>query len=179
MSTKAPAYDVQHHPVTSHEEWLEARKALLAKEKQFTRLRDELSQDRRRLPWERVDKEYVFEGPDGSRALADLFGDCHQLVDFNLIPAHLRARDISFIAISRAPINQLEAYRKRMAWSFPWFSSFGNDFNYDYHVSFTPEELKNSRAFHNYRFGDMEGLTDDQGVSVFYKTALIGTQQGR
>jgi predicted dithiol-disulfide oxidoreductase (DUF899 family) len=184
------AYDVQHHPVVSHEAWLEARKEHLTKEKEFTRLRDELSRDRRNLPWERVDKEYVFEGLAGRRTLADLFGDRRQLVvyhfmyapewdagctscsfwadNFNLIPLHLRARDISFAAISRAPIGQLEAYKKRMGWTFPWFSSSSSDFNYDYLVSFTPEEMKNHRAFYNYTFVDPND-TDLPGISVFYK----------
>jgi predicted dithiol-disulfide oxidoreductase (DUF899 family) len=192
MSATSPAYDVQHHDVVSHEAWTEARKALLAKEKEFTRLRDQISQARRDLPWERVDKSYVFDGPGGKQTLAELFGSSSQLIvyhfmfdpswdegckscsfwadTFNGIPVHLRARDIAFVAISRAPLEKLEAYRKRMGWSFPWFSSFGTDFNRDLGVTFTEDEIENGRAAYNYTvqaFPDCEA----PGASVFYKDA--------
>ncbi len=138
---------MQNHKVASHDEWLAARKQLLAKEKEFTRLRDQLSQERRELPWERVDKNYVFDGPGGKETLAQLFDGRSQLVvyhfmfdpdwdagcphcsfwadNFNGIPVHLSHRDVTMVAISRAPIAKLEAYHKRMGWSFKWLSSFG------------------------------------------------------
>jgi predicted dithiol-disulfide oxidoreductase (DUF899 family) len=180
-----------NHPVVSHDDWVEARRAFMKKEKELTRLRDELAAERRDLPWERVEKDYIFEGPDGSRALAQLFGDSKQLVvyhfmyapeweagckscsfwadNFNLIAPHLRARDISFMAISRAPVDKLEAYKKRMGWSFPWFSNAGNDFNYDYHVSFTPDEIAAVRAEYNFSEIDLDDDTDLPGISVFVK----------
>jgi predicted dithiol-disulfide oxidoreductase (DUF899 family) len=139
------------HEVVSREEWIRARKELLAKEKEFTKLRDELSQRRRDLPWEAVAKEYVFEGPAGKETLADLFNGSSQLIvyhfmfnpaweagcphcsfwadNFDHLPIHLKQRDISFVAIGRAPYAKLEAYRRRMGWSFKWLSSFGSDFN--------------------------------------------------
>jgi len=151
------------HKVVSHDEWIEARKRLLAKEKEFTRARDVLSQQRRDLPWERVEKTYVFEGAGGQETLADLFAGKSQLIvyhfmfdpawdagckscsfwadNFDGIDVHLAHRDVSFIAISRAPYGKLAAYKRRMGWRFKWMSSFENDFNYDYHVSFTAEEV--------------------------------------
>jgi predicted dithiol-disulfide oxidoreductase (DUF899 family) len=187
---KPATYDVQDHAVVSHDGWIEARRTLLAKEKEFTRLRDQLSQERRDLPWERVDKQYTFEGPAGRLSLADVFSGSHQLVvyhfmfdpswdagckscsfwadNFNGIPAHLRARDVSFAAISRAPLPQIEAYRKRMGWSFLWLSSFANDFNRDFNVTFTQEELDQDRGYYNYTIQsppDSEGA----GLSVFYR----------
>ena len=192
MSATSPAYDVQNHDVVSHEAWTEARKALLAKEKEFTRLRDQISQARRDLPWERVDKSYAFDGPGRKQTLVELFGPSSQLIvyhfmfdpswdegckscsfwadSFNGIPPHLRARDIAFVAISRAPLEKLEAYRKRMGWSFPWLSSFGTDFNRDLGVTFTEDEIESGRAPYNYTlqaFPDCEA----PGVSVFYKDA--------
>src|SRR3984893_2923192 len=150
---------IKDHPVVSHEEWLSARTAFLAKEKEFTRLRDELSRQRRALPWEKVDKQYVFDGPSGKETLAELFETRSQLIvyhfmfppewdegclhcsfwadNFNGIDVHLSHRDVSFVAISRAPYAKLVAYKQRMGWSFEWFSSFGTDFNFDYGASFT------------------------------------------
>ena len=152
------------HEVVQHEEWVEARKALLAKEKEFTRLRDELSRQRRELPWERVDKAYVFDGPDGAQTLADLFDGRSQLVVYHFMfgpdddagckscsfwadnfdpnVIHLEARDVSFVAISRAPLEKLLAYRERMGWGFKWVSSGETDFNYDYGVSFAPDDSR-------------------------------------
>src|SRR5438445_13749705 len=137
----------------SHEQWLAARKELLAKEKEFTRERDELSRQRRELPWERVDKEYVFEGPGGRRTLPDLFDGRRQLVVYHFMfdpewdegckscsfwadnfdpnVVHLKARDVALVAVSRAPLAKLEAYRKRMGWSFKWVSSGASEFNFD------------------------------------------------
>lgn len=187
---KTPTFNVQTHEVVSNDRWIEARKALLRKEKEFTRLRDQLSQDRRDLPWKRVDKNYVFEGPAGKRSLSDLFGDSHQLIiyhfmfdpswdegckscsywadNFNGIPVHLKARDVSFAAISRAPLAKIEAYRKRMGWDFLWVSSFENDFNRDFNVTFTEEELAKDQCYYNYA---MQSFPDAEapGVSVFYK----------
>jgi predicted dithiol-disulfide oxidoreductase (DUF899 family) len=178
--------------VVSPNEWLEARKQFLAKEKEFTRLRDELSRQRRELPWERVGKSYVFTGPAGEVKLADLFGDRNQLViyhfmlgpdwgegcpscsfladHFNSFLVHLNARDVSFAAVSRAPLPQIEAFKQRMGWTFPWVSSFNNDFNYDYHVSFTKDEMAEGKVYYNYvrqTFGSEEA----PGLSVFYKDA--------
>ena len=151
------------HQVVSHTGWVNARKALLAKEKAFTRLRDELTRERAALPWELVDRSYVFEGASGPRALGDLFEGRSQLIayhfmfhpewpvgcphcsrvadSFNGIIAHLNHRDSTMVAISRAPYPKLAAYHVRMGWTFPWLSSFGNDFNRDYGVSFTPDEI--------------------------------------
>lgn len=187
-----PTYDVRTHPVVSSEEWVRARIALLAKEKEFTQLRDQLAQARRDLPWERVEKNYVFDGPNGKQSLADTFAACSQLVvyhfmfdpewdagckscsfwadNFNGIPAHLRARDVAFTAISRAPLQKIEAYRQRMGWTFPWLSSFGNDFNRDYHVSFTPDEVEKDRGYWNYRVQEIPD-SEGPGVSVFYRDA--------
>lgn len=176
------------HRTVSRDEWLAARKALLAKEKEFTRARDRLSQERRGLPWVKVDQSYVFDGPGGKETLADLFADKSQLLvyhfmygpdwkegcpscsfwadNYNGIVVHLQHRDVSFAAISRAPLEKLQAYKKRMGWSFKWVSSYGNDFNRDYQVSFTPEEQKT--AVHNYQPGGF-GSSEAPGVSVFAK----------
>src|ERR1700719_176552 len=153
----------ENHKVVSSDEWIEARKQLLIKEKEFTRLRAELSQQRRDLPWEAVNKEYVFEGPNGKQTLPELFDGRSQLIvyhfmfdpswdagcahcsfwadNFNGIVVHLKHRDVTMIAVSRAPHSKLAAYEQRMGWNFKWVSSHDTDFNFDYHVSFTPEEL--------------------------------------
>jgi len=179
-----------NHKIVSREEWIQARKRLLLKEKEFTRLRDQLNQERRDLPWEAVSKQYVFEGANGKETLPELFDGKSQLIvyhfmfnpaweagcphcsfwadNFDHIPIHLEHRDISFVAISRAPHAKLEAYARRMGWSFKWVSSFGSDFNYDYFVSFTPDEVRNGIAYFNYErlkpFGE-----DVVGISVFAK----------
>ena len=179
-----------NHKVVSHSEWLNARKEFLAKEKEFTKMRDELSRKRRELPWEKVEKSYTFEGPKGKEALADLFGKNSQLLvyhfmfapdwnegcpscsfwadNFNPNIVHLNQRNVSFVAISRAPITKIEAFRKRMGWNFKWLSSGANDFNYDYYVSFTPEEAKDGTPFYNYKKEKMPHQ-DREGASVFYK----------
>lgn len=176
--------------VVSHEGWLKARLDLLAAEKEFTRQRDALTRRRREMPWERVEKDYRFEGPNGTRSLADLFEGRSQLVvyhfmfapdwdegskscsfwadTFDGIPIHLAHRDVAFTAISRAPFAKLDAYRRRMGWSFPWVSSHGNDFNYDYHVSFTPAEVAADSTYYNYEFQADTG-SDQPGISVFAK----------
>jgi predicted dithiol-disulfide oxidoreductase (DUF899 family) len=178
------------HQVVSHEEWTEARKALLAREKEFTRLRDELSRARRDLPRERVEKDYVFEGPNGRETLADLFDDRSQLVvyhfmfgpdwekpcescsfwadNFNGIIPHLNQRDVTFVAISRAPLEKLQARAKRMGWTFKWVSSLGNDFNFDYGVSFTPEQVASGEIPYNYGKHKAHG-SEMPGISVFFK----------
>ena len=182
----------KQHPVATHKAWLKARTALLAKEKAFTRLRDKLNQQRRELPWERVEKKYVFDGPAGKESLADLFENRSQLVvyhfmfnpaseegckhcsfwadNFNPIVVHLSHRDVTFVAISRAPLAKIEAFKKRMGWSFQWLSSAKSDFNYDYQASFTPETIQSGIAFYNYAKQEMK-MSDREGVSVFHKDA--------
>jgi predicted dithiol-disulfide oxidoreductase (DUF899 family) len=180
----------ENHKVVSRDEWIEARKQFLIKEKEFTRLRDQLSQQRRDLPWEAVSKEYVFEGPNGKQTLPELFDGRSQLVvyhfmfdpswdagcphcsfwadNFNGIVVHLKHRDVTMIAVSRAPHSKLAAYEKRMGWNFKWVSSHDTDFNFDYHVSFTPEELARKEAFHNFTTQTPPG-SETVGISVFYK----------
>ncbi len=180
----------EHHSVVPHDAWIEARQQLLAKEKAFNRLRDELSAERRALPWERVDKAYVFDGPGGRQSLADLFDGRSQLVvyhfmlgpdwkegckscsfwadNFNGIDVHLAHRDVTFLAVSSAPLPRIEAFRQRMGWNFKWVSSAGSDFNHDYHVSFSPEELEKGDIYYNYTWRK-SSLTELPGFSVFYK----------
>ena len=181
---------MQQHPVVSREEWIEARTRFLAKEKEFTRLRDELSEERRVLPWVRVDKKYAFEGPAGRETLADLFGGRHQLIvyhfmfdpsweagckscsfwadNYNGIIAHLNQRDVTHVAVSRAPLAKLEAFRQRMGWTFKWVSSHESDFNFDYQVSFRPEDLAKGEVVYNYA-KRKSSMTELPGLSVFYK----------
>lgn len=152
------------HPVVSRQDWLAARKALLEREKAFTRARDALSAERRALPWVRIDKDYAFAGPAGRLSLGDLFGGRSQLAvyhfmlgpdwnegckscsfwadNFNGIDVHLAQRDLALVAVSRAPLAKIDAFKRRMGWTFRWVSSFGSDFNRDFGVSFTPEELR-------------------------------------
>lgn len=182
--------DTRHHRVVSHERWIDARKQHLVKEKEFTRLRDRLSRERRALPWERVEKEYVFEGPDGKETLSHLFDGRSQLIvyhfmfpadwdagcphcsrwadSFNGIIVHLNHRDVTMVAISRAPYTKLADYQKRMGWTFRWLSSSGTDFNRDFMVSFTPQELAKKKAFYNYKTQD-PGVSEREGASVFFK----------
>jgi len=192
METKTIAHDssIKDHPVVSREKWLSARTSLLAKEKEFTRLRDQLSQQRRDLPWEAVDKKYVFEGPNGKQSLSELFDGRSQLIvyhfmfhpswdagcphcsfwadNFNPIIVHLNHRDVTMIAVSHAPYSKLAAYEKRMGWNFKWVSASETDFNFDYHVSFTPEEVVKKQAFYNFTVQDPHGL-EHAGVSIFCK----------
>lgn len=193
--------DIMQHQVASHEAWLAARKQLLAEEKEFTRLRDRLSQQRRDLPWEAVDKEYVFEGPHGRQTLAELFDGRSQLVvyhamfdpataspsttwtedaacpycsfwadNFNGITMHLNHRDVTLVAVSRAPYAKIATYRQRMGWFFPWVSSGNSDFNFDYRVSFTAQELAERKADYNYATEE-PNRPEYPGVSVFFKDA--------
>jgi predicted dithiol-disulfide oxidoreductase (DUF899 family) len=180
------------HNVVSHQAWLDARKNLLAAEKAFTRERDRISQQRRDLPWEQVTTEYVFDGPRGPRSLSDLFDGRSQLVvyhfmfapnwdegcqscsfwadNFNPIGVHLNHRDVTMVAISRAPYEKLAAYEGRMGWSFPWFSSNRNTFNYDYFVSYRDQDLAKGRVVYNYADVDFDpDDTDMPGISVFYR----------
>src|SRR6266498_4200740 len=181
---------IQNPRVVSHEQWVTERVAFMAKEKEFTRLRDELSRQRRELPWEKVTKSYVFDGPRGKETLAELFEHRSQLVvyhfmfnpassegcpscsfwadNFNGIDIHLAHRNITFLAISRAPLPKLEAYKKRMGWSFKWVSAGESDFNYDFQVSFDAETAKSGAAYYNYGTGRKVN-EDMPGVSVFYK----------
>jgi predicted dithiol-disulfide oxidoreductase (DUF899 family) len=176
--------------IASQAEWLAARKELLKKEKEFSKLRDELSRQRRELPWEKVEKAYVFDGPRGKETLADLFGGRSQLIvyHFMLGPAwvegcpscsfisdhidgsvvHLAARDVRLAVVSRAPLAQIEGFKKRMGWRFHWVSSNGSDFNYDYHVSMTKEETEKGEVYYNY---SMQKFPSEErpGTSVFYK----------
>jgi predicted dithiol-disulfide oxidoreductase (DUF899 family) len=176
--------------IVSREEWLEARKALQVKEKELTRLRDQLAAERRALPWVKVEKAYVFDGPQGQVTLADLFDGRSQLFvkHFMMGPSqvgqcvgcslevdhigpllvHLQNHDVSYAVVARAPIEEIEAVRERMGWRFTWVSSYHSDFNQDFHVSFTPEEIAAGRAFYNYEYVN-PGLEDRSGDSVFYK----------
>lgn len=178
------------HPVVSREAWLGARTALLAKEKEFSRLRDELSRQRRALPWVKVEKQYVFEGPAGKETLSDLFQGRSQLVIYHFMfhpdsnegckhcsfwadsfdgnDVHLAHRDVSFLVVSRAPLAKLQAFQRRMGWSFKWVSSFATDFNHDYHVSFTPDQVA-GEAVYNYVKGKV--MPEREGLSVFCKDA--------
>jgi predicted dithiol-disulfide oxidoreductase (DUF899 family) len=176
--------------IVSQAEWLGARKQLLTREKAFTRSRDALSRERRELPWVKVEKNYVFEDADGKATLADLFDGRSQLVvyHFMLGPGweegckscsyladhfdganwHLPHRDVTLTVVSRAPLKEIEAYKKRMGWRFKWVSSNNSDFNFDYHVSFTLEDEKTNEVNYNYEVG--EYLNDEMpGLSVFYK----------
>ena len=181
---------MQNQKIVSRQEWLDARRKFLQEEKDFTRLRDQLSQRRRELPWVRVDKEYVFDGPDGRQSLSELFEGRSQLIvyhfmygpdwqegcpscsyladNFNGIDIHLKHRDTSLIAVSRAPLDILQAYRRRMGWTFKWLSSFDRDFNYDYHVSFTAEEIEKGEMFYNFNLGQFPA-DEAPGISVFYQ----------
>jgi len=179
------------HRVVSPGEWLQARERLLAKEKELTRLRDELSQARRDLPWTRVAKPYVFDGPDGKASLAGLFDGRSQLVVYHFMfgpdwqagckscsfwadnfernVIHLQARDVTLVAISRAPVEKIEAFRKRLGWTFNWVSSGDSDFNYDFRVSFRPEELATGEVAYNYGRLKTTTMTDLTGISVFFR----------
>jgi len=176
--------------IATRDEWLVARKAHLAKEKELTRLRDQLSAERRELPWVRIDKPYVFEGPSGREILSDLFDGRSQLIiqHFMFGPGwkegcvgcsfsvdhiegalvHLEHHDVSYVAASRAPLPEIEAFKKRMGWRLKWVSSYGSDFNYDFHVSFKPDEIEKGEGYYNYEMRKI-GIEELSGRSVFYK----------
>jgi len=181
---------LEHHKVVSRNEWLKARKTLLKKEKEFTILRDQLSQERRNLPWIAVDKEYIFEGPKGKETLSELFDGRSQLIvyhfmfhpswdagcsscsfwadNFSEIIVHLNEMDVTMIAVSRAPYNKLAAYEKRLGWNFKWVSSYNTDFNFDYNISFRPEDIAKNEGMYNFTIQDPHS-PEREGVSVFYK----------
>jgi predicted dithiol-disulfide oxidoreductase (DUF899 family) len=178
------------HPIVSRQQWVTARRHLLAKEKEFLRLRDHLSSERRQLPWERVAKQYIFEAPAGEETLADLFAGRGQLIvyhfmfapeweagcrgcsfwadSYNGIIPHLNQRDVSLVAVSRAPLAKLQSFAARMNWNFKWVSAANSDFNYDYQASFRPDDLAHGTAVYNYARYE-ESMTDMPGFSVFFK----------
>jgi len=178
--------------IVTREEWLAERQAHLAKEKELTRLRDQLSAERRELPWVKIDKSYVFEGPDGTETLSGLFDGRSQLIikHFMLGPGwkegcvgcsfevdhiegalvHLEHHDVTYVAVSRAPLPEIEAFKRRMGWRFKWISSYGSDFNYDFHVSFKPDEVERGEVYYNYEMRKV-GIEELSGRSVFYKDA--------
>jgi predicted dithiol-disulfide oxidoreductase (DUF899 family) len=181
---------MDHSKVVSRDEWLAARKQHLSKEKEFTRLRDKLSAERRELPWVKVEKNYIFDAPKGRKTLADLFEGRSQLIVSHScsVPSGSRVaraalscpiistaasrisrhRDVTFVVVSRAPLPKIEAFKKRMGWRFKWVSSYGNDFNFDYIVSFTKHEMAKGKVYYNY---DKTEFPSDEGpgISVFYK----------
>src|SRR6476620_8787473 len=185
---KEPA--MQPHKIVSREEWIEARKAHLAHEKEYTRARDRLSEVRRALPWVSVDKAYWFDGPNGQVTLADLSKGRSQLVvqhfmfapdwiegckscsfwadGFERMIPHLAARDTTLVAISLAPLQKLNAFKQRMGWTFDWLSSAESDFNYDFAVSFTPKEIKSGDKVYNFGTSGF-GVEEAPGISVFYR----------
>ena len=188
--SKTEAKQMNHREIVSEAEWLVARKDLLTREKEFTRQRDALSAARRTLPIVRIEKEYVFEGPEGKETLADLFEGRGQLIvyHFMLGPGweegckscsyladhfdganwHLPHRDVTLVVVSRAPFGEIQPYQKRMGWRFKWVSSHGSDFNFDYHVSATEEEKAKEKMFYNYKLDEL--MSDElPGLSVFSK----------
>jgi predicted dithiol-disulfide oxidoreductase (DUF899 family) len=182
------------HAIVSQNEWLAARKALLAKEKEFSKARDQLSAARRALPWVKVEKSYVFDGPAGKETLADLFGAKSQLLVYHFMlgpgwvqgcpscsfladhfdgaVAHLAQRDVTLVVVSRAPLAEIDAYKKRMGWKFKWVSSYGNDFNRDFHVSFSKDEVAGEVEY-NYAMGKFPS-EEAPGISAFIKDEAGG-----
>ena len=180
----------QKHKVVSKDEWLKASKEFLEKEKEFTQKRDEISRQRRELPWVKVDKNYVFDTTEGKKTLAELFENHSQLIVYHFmfgprwkegcpgcsfvsdhidsILPHLKAKDVSLVVISRGPLTQIEPFKKRMGWQFKWASSYGSDFNYDYNVSFTKEQLDTGEVNYNYQMQSPHS-EEAHGHSVFYK----------
>jgi len=190
MNTAIAEASTVNHPVVSKERWVAERKTLLAREKELTRLRDQIASERRALPWVRIEKDYVFDGPEGRRALADLFEGRRQLLvqHFMFGPGweqgcqscsymadhiggmkvHLEHRDVTLLVVSHAPLADIERFRQRMGWQFKWVSSHGSDFNYDFGVSFTPEEHAKGEVNYNYVIQPFP-VEEAPGVSVFYK----------
>lgn len=190
MNTATAEPSAVDHPVVSSDRWVAERKTLLAREKELTRLRDQIARERRALPWERIDKNYVFDGPDGRRTLAELFEGRRQLMvqHFMFAPGweqgcpscsfmadhidgmnvHLAHRDVTLVVVSRAPLADIERFRRRMGWQFKWVSSQGNDFNHDFGVSFTPEERAQGEVPYNYGLRPFPA-EEAPGISVFYK----------
>jgi predicted dithiol-disulfide oxidoreductase (DUF899 family) len=190
MSMAIAEVSMVNHPVVSSDRWIAERKALLAREKELTRLRDEIARERRALPWVRLEKNYVFDTPEGQRTLAELFEGRRQLLvqHFMFAPGwdqgcpscsfmadhidgmnvHLAHRDVTLLVVSRAPLAELERFRRRMGWQFKWVSSHASDFNRDFAVSFPPEDLARGEVYYNY--GKQPFPAEEApGVSVFYK----------
>ncbi|MCC6948710.1 MAG: thioredoxin family protein [Bradyrhizobiaceae bacterium] len=186
------ARTTDRHEVVARDEWLKARKAHLKSEKALTHLRDLVSAERRALPWVKIEKEYVFDTPGGKKTLADLFGRNSQLIVYHFMwrwdlgtgcdgcsflcdhvdgaNLHLMHHDVTFVAVSRGRLSDLEAYRRRMGWKFPFASSYGSDFNYDFNVSFTREQLAAGKVYYNYEMIDAENAYEElSGISIFYK----------
>jgi predicted dithiol-disulfide oxidoreductase (DUF899 family) len=183
---------METHKVVLHDEWIAARKAYLAEEKTFTRARDALSKKRRELPWEKVEKNYVFDTANGKQSLGDLFGSKSQLIVYHFMlgpgweagcpscsyladhfdgaVVHLAQRDVAFAVISRAPLPEIETFRQRMSWKFKWVSSFGGDFNYDYQVSRGPQEKADGEVYYNYELTKFPS-EERPGLSVFFRNA--------
>ncbi|MDN8616372.1 DUF899 domain-containing protein [Variovorax ginsengisoli] len=190
MNTATAEISTTHHPVVSRDRWLAERKLLLAREKEITRLRDQLARERRALPWVRIQKDYAFDTPDGRRTLAELFEGRRQLLvqHFMLGPGwaegcpscsymadhldgmqvHLMQRDVTLRVVSRAPLAEIERFRARMGWRFQWVSSHGSDFNRDFGVSFTQEEIASGKVRYNY-VTQAFPAEEAPGISVFYK----------
>lgn len=176
------------HQVVSEAEWVAARKELLEQEKEFTQLRDRLTEQRRKLPWRKVEKPYEFDGPDGKESLGELFGGCSQLIVYHFMfdpewtegckscsfladhydPAvvHLQQRDVAMVTVSRAPLEKLRAFQERMGWKFKWVSSHGSDFNRDFHVTFTADEVESGETYYNYETRPFP-VAEGPGISVF------------
>ena len=190
MAKIKTVHGIKEHKVVSEKEWVTARKALLVKEKKFSRLRDELNRQRRELPWVKLEKEYAFAGPGGKVTLADLFCGKSQLIVYHFmfgpgwkegcphcsfwadhydsVNHHLGQRDTTLVVVSRAPLKEIEPFKKRMGWRFNWVSSNQTDFNFDFHVSFTPEQIKSGVLPYNYTKFKMK-IDELQGVSAFYQ----------
>jgi predicted dithiol-disulfide oxidoreductase (DUF899 family) len=180
----------KEHKVVSQKEWLAARKKLLIKEKKFSRLRDQLNQQRRDLPWVRVEKEYVFDTPQGKQTLAQLFSGKSQLITYHFmfgpgwkdgcphcsfwadhydsVNLHIGQRDTTLVVVSRAPLKEIQPFKKRTGWKFKWVSSFNNDFNFDFNVSFTPQQIRSGKVLYNFNPVKMD-IDEREGVSAFYK----------
>jgi len=190
MNTAMDESSITNHPVVSRERWIAERKKLLAHERELTHLRDQVARERRALPWVRIDNVYTFDAPEGMPTLADLFEGRHQLMvqHFMFAPGweqgcpscsfmadhsdgmnvHLTHRDVTPVAVSRAPLADIERFRRRMGWQFKWVSSHGSDFNYDFGVSFTPEEV--AKGLLNYNYGTWPFAYEEwPGISVFFK----------
>jgi predicted dithiol-disulfide oxidoreductase (DUF899 family) len=182
---------MNQHQIVSAQEWLGARRELLLKEKELTHMQDEVNRLRRELPWVKVEKQYTFDTPAGSKTLAELFDGRSQLVVYHFMFSpewdagclgcsffadhvdganlHLVHHDVTFVAVSRAPFEKIQAYKKRMGWQFNWVSSYGNDFNSDYHVSFTREDLAKGPTYYNFELRESQTEGEAPGMSVFVK----------
>ena len=190
MSTANTETCTENHAVVPRDQWLAERKTLLAQEKELTRLRDQVARERRALPWVQIEKNYVFDTPQGKRSLAELFEgrrqlmvqhfmfgpgweqgcpSCSYMADHTAgMQVHLEHRDVSFVAVSRATLPEIERFRRRMGWQFAWVSSNGSDFNYDFHVSFRPQDRVDGTV--NYNYGMVEFPAEEApGISLFYK----------